>query len=205
MNKNSLLPTGSSTLEHNAAHTLSTIEHIPIPIRDLYNPLTCPLDLLPYLAWSFSADYWDHNWPEETKRHAVANAFHVHKYKGTISAIRRVVEPLGYLIRISEWWQNGDPSGTFRLVIGVLDIGITDEMYKELERLINDAKPRSRHLIGLSISLESKGQFYAVATCYQGEELTIYPYLAETITVSGGTQSTAAIHQIDLMEVTSYE
>lgn len=43
------------------------------------------------------------------------------------------------------------PAGTFRLDIGVLESGITEEMYLEMERLIADAKPASRHLIGLNI------------------------------------------------------
>lgn len=34
--------------------------------------------------------------------------------------------------------------GTFRIVVGVLEQGITEEMYQELERLVADAKPASR-------------------------------------------------------------
>ena len=48
--------------------------------------------------------------------------------------------------------------GTFRLDVGVLDTGITDAMFQEMERLIADAKPVSRHLTGLALYLESRGQ-----------------------------------------------
>lgn len=71
--------------------------------------------------------------------------------------MRRVVEPFGFLIRIIEWWQTGEAPGTFRLDIGVQDRGITEDTYLELERLISDAKPCSRHMIGMSINLQTSG------------------------------------------------
>ncbi|CNJ51544.1 phage tail fibers [Yersinia enterocolitica] len=126
----------------------------------------------------------------------------MHKHKGTIGAIRRVVEPLGYLIKVIEWWQTNETPGTFRLDVGVLETGITEEMYQELERLIEDAKPCSRHLVGLSINLDSSGSLYVAAASYSGDELTVYPYLPETITVTGEDYASAAVHIIDDLRVT---
>lgn len=153
MSDGRLLPVGSSPLEVAAAEACAEFARVPVPLCQLWNPQTCPLNLLPYLAWAFSVDRWDERWPEATKRSVVASAHFVHRHKGTISALRRVVEPLGYLIEVREWWQLNEIPGTFRLVVGVLETGITDEMYRELERMIADAKPASRHLIGLAISL----------------------------------------------------
>ena len=127
----------------------------------------------------------------------------MHKHKGTLGSIRRVVEPLGYLIRIVEWWKTGGEPGTFRLDVGVLDTGITEEMYNELERLITDAKPCSRHLIGLSINLDASGALPVAAACYSGDELTVYPYTPEIITVGGSGWTGAAVHLIDLTEVST--
>ncbi|HHA2000511.1 TPA: phage tail protein I, partial [Enterobacter kobei] len=93
----------------------------------------------------------------------------------TIGAVRRVVEPLGYLINVSEWWETNDPPGTFRLDIGVLETGITEEMYYEMERLIADAKPASRHLIGLTIIQDVPGNLYTGALTYDGDIITVYP------------------------------
>ena len=198
-----LLPTGSTALEVAAAEACAVIEHTPVPLRKLWNPQTCPVEMLPYLAWAWSVDRWDAKWPEATKRKVVAASAYVHRHKGTIGAIRRVVEPLGYLIRITEWWKTGDAPGTFRLDVGVLDTGISDEMYSELERLIDDAKPRSRHLIGLSINLDVTGGLPVAAASYDGDELTVYPYTPEIITVSGPGFCGAAIHIIDRMEVSA--
>ncbi|ALV92009.1 MULTISPECIES: phage tail protein I [Pantoea] len=196
-----LLPTGSSLLEVAAAEALSNLSTMNVPLRLLWNPYACPLVLLPYLAWAWSVDRWDTGWNEFTKRSVVAAARAVHQRKGTIGAIRRVVEPLGYLIRVIEWWKTNETPGTFRLDVGVLDTGITEEMYNELERMISDAKPLSRHLIGLSINLDSSGPFSVGAACYLGDELTVYPYIPETITVGGTGYTAVALHIIDLTEV----
>lgn len=196
-----LLPAGASALEVAAATACAEIARIPVPLRTLWNAQTCPVDLLPYLAWAWSVDRWDASWPEATKRSVVAASAYVHRHKGTIGALRRVVEPLGYLIRITEWWQTDETPGTFRLEVGVLDTGITEAMYHELERLIADARPCSRHLLGLSINLDVTGTQPVAATCYSGDELTVYPYFPETLIVTGEGYAGSALHVIDSMRV----
>ncbi|EKN5927809.1 phage tail protein I [Yersinia enterocolitica] len=200
MNKR-LLPVGSTPLEIAAAQACARMADIEVPLSKLWNADTCPLVLLPYLAWAWSVDRWDESWPEVTKRSVVKAAYTVHKRKGTIGAIRRVVEPLGYLIKMIEWWKTNETPGTFRLDVGVLETGITEEMYQELERLIDDAKPCSRHLIGLSINLDVNGTIPISAASYDGDEMTIYPYLPETITVSGQGYCGGVVHLIDDMRV----
>lgn len=198
---NNLLPPGSSALERRLAEACGDISTVPVPLRELWNPDTCPENLLPWLAWSFSVDRWDEAWSEVVKRQVVRDAYFIHRQKGTIAAVRRVVEPFGFLIRVIEWWQSGETPGTFRLDIGVQDQGITEETYQELERLIAGAKPVSRHLVGLSINLQTTGSVITGAASYQGDELTVYPYFAEAISVGGPAVSGAAIHLIDEMSV----
>ncbi|EIT7079804.1 phage tail protein I, partial [Escherichia coli] len=131
----------------------------------------------------------------------IRDAWLIHRHKGTISALRRAVEPLGYLIEVKEWWQLNEEPGTFRIVVGVLDQGITDEMHQELERLIADAKPVSRHLTGLAISLSVNGKIFVGTGCYHGDALTVYPYTPESIIVEGDYFSAPAIHLIDNLRV----
>ncbi|HAX2233649.1 TPA: phage tail protein I, partial [Escherichia coli] len=131
--------------------------------------------LLPYLAWAFSVDRWDRNWPEETKRQVIRDAWLIHRHKGTISALRRAIEPLGYLIRVSEWWEFDGEPGTFKVDVGTLDSGVTEEMYLEMERLIADAKPASRHLIGLNIIQDIPGYLYTGGVVCDGDVITVYP------------------------------
>ena len=199
-----LLPGNATELERNAAQALAQIQRVPIPLRDLWNPDTCPVELLPYLAWAFSVDRWSPAWPESAKRAAIRAAYFIHSRKGTIGALRRVVEPLGYLIEVRQWWQEvplGVP-GTFRLLIGVLDTGIDEAMYQELTFLIDDAKPLSRHLIGLAIGLEVRGRTYVGAAAVDGETLTVYPYAPGPIEVSSpAVLLGGGAHTIDTMSV----
>ncbi|EPN1312401.1 phage tail protein I [Enterobacter kobei] len=172
---NSLLPPSASDFMRNAEKVTEKITDIPVMLRTLWNADTCPVNLLPYLAWALSVDRWDKDWPEQTKRQSIRDAWLIHRHKGTIGALRRVVEPLGYIINVTEWWEANDPPGTFRLDIGLLESGITEEMYYEMERLIADAKPASRHLIGLNIIQDIPGYLYTGALTYDGDIITVYP------------------------------
>jgi phage tail P2-like protein len=198
-----LLPPSASQLEQLAAQALARIERVPIPIRDLVNPDRCPVDLLPYLAWAFSVDRWDSNWSEAAKRQVIKTSYYVHSRKGTIGALRRVVEPLGYLIEVLEWWQTvpeGVP-GTFAIKVGVLDTGITEEMYQELTWLIEDAKPLTRHLTGLAISLETQGALNIAVSLSEGDEIDVYPPVMRDIEVTGRFGVVGSEHSIDTLDV----
>lgn len=197
----SLLPLNSSLLERGIEAAID--EHTEIPLRTLYNPDTCPAHLLPWLAWAWSVDRWDNQWSEPIKRAAIRSAFYVHAHKGTIGALRRVVEPLGYLIDVSEWWETQPPGvpGTFKLEVGVLETGITEEMYLELAALIDDAKPLTRHLTGLAIGLGVTGQIYIGACQYDGEETDVYPPPQHDIEIAGHFSVSGGEHCIDTLDV----
>ncbi|WLG55489.1 phage tail protein I [Pseudomonas extremorientalis] len=198
-----LLPANSTPLERQAAQALAQIQRVPVPLRQLCNPNTCPVDLLPYLAWAFSVDRWDSKWTETAKRAAIRSSHYVHSRKGTIGALRRVVEPLGYLIEVLEWWQttpNGVP-GTFAIKVGVLETGITEEMYQELTWLIDDARPVTRHLTGLAISLETTGRINIFASTYDGDEIDVYPPVLRDIVTTGLIGAPGREHTIDTLDI----
>lgn len=174
MNK-SLLPPSVSNFMRSAEAGTQRVTNIPVDLRKLWTPDECPLALLPYLAWALSVDRWDKNWSEQVKRQVIKSAWVIHRQKATIAALYRAVEPLGYVIKVTEWWEVDDPPGTFRMDIGVLESGISEEMYFELERLIADAKPTSRHLIGLNIIQDVPGSLYTGCLTYDGSIITIYP------------------------------
>lgn len=171
----SLLPPGSSTLERRLAQACSGISDLNVPLRDLWNPWKCPAKFLPYLAWAFSVDRWEETWTETAKRQAVSDAFWIHQRKGTVAAVKRVIEGLGYSMTIEEWWEVADPAGTFRLEIDLNDIGITESMIYELERIIGDAKPVSRHISQLTLAASSRGYTSAGVAVFDGEIISIYP------------------------------
>jgi phage tail P2-like protein len=202
-NPATLLAPKSTALQRAIAQACAPLGDIPVPIRTLLNPDACPVSFLPHLAWAFSVDRWDDAWPEETKRAAIKSAYFIHRYKGTVAAVRRVVETLGYLVKIDEWWQTEPkgPRGTFALEVGVSDSGITDELRAELERLIEDAKPKSRHLTGLAISMKVGVTEHIAVGAYHGEELTVYPYLHGVIATTMRQGFAAIAHIVDTMTV----
>ncbi|MEI2830073.1 phage tail protein I [Pseudomonas mosselii] len=197
----SLLPVNSTQLER--AVEVTTDELTDIPLRTLYNPDTCPAHLLYQLAWAWSVDRWDDTWSEAVKRSVIRSAFFVHAHKGTIGALRRVVEPFGYLIEINEWWEQvprGTP-GTFGLKIGVSNGGIDEETYRELGLLLDDARPVSRHLTTLQISLETSGAFYVAGSLSEGDVLDVYPPAQRDIVVTGAIGRGGREHTIDTLDI----
>ncbi|EIW9291261.1 phage tail protein I [Klebsiella pneumoniae] len=172
---NSLLPPGSSALERRLAQACSGISDLNVPLRDLWNPWKCPAKFLPYLAWAFSVDRWEETWTETAKRQAVSDAFWIHQRKGTVAAVKRVIEGLGYSMTLEEWWKVADPAGTFRLEIDLNEIGITESMIYELERIIGDAKPVSRHISQLTLSASVYGAAYIGVGVVDGETISVYP------------------------------
>lgn len=172
-----LLPVGATALEKRAAEVLQQAVENPILIADLINPDRCPESFLPYLAWAYSVDKWDEAWTEEVKRLAIKQSYFIHQHKGTIAAVKRVIEPIGYLIDLKEWFNTkpqGKP-GSFSLTVEVPESGLNEQTYNELVRLINDVKPVSRHLTNLAIAISPTGLLHHQIGQQIGEIMTIYP------------------------------
>ncbi|EGZ47740.1 phage tail protein I [Neisseria wadsworthii] len=171
-----LLPSNASRLEK--ALSESAFDAVPLPLRDLWRPQHCPAGLLPYLAWARSVDSWSDDWQESEKRAVVASSFEVHRQKGTVGAIKRVVAALGYECKVTEWWQAGvnGRRGTFALQVFAAK-AVLPETYAELERLINETKALSRHLTGINIGVQTCGAVYVHAASLLGDATTVYPYL----------------------------
>lgn len=172
---NTLLPSSASAWMRCAEAATAKLSGITVAIRTLWTPTACPVDLLPYLAWALSVDWWDKNWPAEKKIASIQQSYWIHRRKGTRAAVRRVIEDMGFSATFAEWFDVGDEPGTFRLEIDLNDIGITEPMIYELERIIGDAKPVSRHISNLIISTASKGEIYIGCATPDGEIINVFP------------------------------
>ena len=109
-----LLPPNATAPERSMS--LAVNRAVAVPIKTLWSPETCPEAILPWLAWALSVDDWDASWTLEKKRAAVAESIEVHRHKGTIGALRRALERLGYEVEIDE--KTGE-AYTFRLLFKV--------------------------------------------------------------------------------------
>ena len=185
---NSLLPTSSTAwLRYTEAGT-SRLSAITVALRTLWTPTDSPVDLLPYLAWALSVDRWDKDWPAERKIAAIQRSYWLHRRKGTRGAVRRVVEDMGFSATFAEWFEVGDEPGTFQLEVDINEVELTAKTLAELNRLISDAKPVSRHPSQLNISAKVYGDIWVGSTLCSGDIISIYPadYEAEeNITYNG--------------------
>jgi len=199
----SLLPPNATPLERNLAAAGAAIAEIPIPIRDIGDSATCPTAVLPFLAWERSVDRWDPDWPEATKRAVIDAAFLVHQRKGTVGAIRRAIEPLGYRVRLVPWYEM-DPvgrRGTFAIQVEVGERGVAEDLHEEIARLIDDAKPLARHLTALTMQLETRGHLRIGGAPILGDIITVHPNLSHAVEVRGGLRHGGAFHVIDTLTV----
>lgn len=92
----SLLPPNRTPLE--AAVSATIAGSFPRPagaIAAVFDADSCPLDLLPFLAWELSVDLWDDDWSESTKRKACRDAYRLHALKTTLAGIREHVALTG--------------------------------------------------------------------------------------------------------------
>ncbi|MEH4264757.1 phage tail protein I [Klebsiella aerogenes] len=172
---NTLLPPSASAWMRGAEAATAKLSGITVAIRTLWTPTACPVDLLPYLAWALSVDRWDKNWPAEKKIASIQQSYWLHRRKGTRAAVRRVIEDMGFSATFAEWFDVGDEPGTFRLEIDVNEVGLTPKTLDELNRMIGDAKPVSRHLAQMTISTSTKGYAWIGGAICDGEIITVYP------------------------------
>lgn len=95
-----LLPPNATKQERDISLALDRLP--AVPIKTLWTPATCPEAQLPWLAWALSVDEWDAAWPVETKRQVIAASIEQHRKKGTVGALRRALQRLGYEVEIDE-------------------------------------------------------------------------------------------------------
>ena len=88
----SLLPPGAGIFEKvfsaALARRVASRLMLVAVLRTLWDPWRCPAEQLPYLAWAWSVDIWEEDWPELKKRQVVADARRLHRIKTTLAGIR---------------------------------------------------------------------------------------------------------------------
>lgn len=147
----SILPPNSLPLERALESVIAERFGIPVDVAALWNPQTCPAELLPWLAWGLSVDLWDADWSEAVKRAAIADAIPFQKRKGTPASLRLVLDRFDPLIRLVEWFDANpamDPH-RFRLELPLpdeSDVTYDEALVAALLRDIAAVKPVRSHM-----------------------------------------------------------
>lgn len=158
-----LLPPSASTAERAIETVIAErTTGIEAPISQLWDVDTCPIELLPFMAWAFSVEVWDHAWSEKVKRDVIRHSVEVHRMKGTRQSVALALGALGFRIDIVEGWEDGGAPHTFRLEAygdDVFDAGfqINAKLLDTVTRLIENVKPvRSQFTLRIGETFENQ-------------------------------------------------
>lgn len=111
----SLLPHNVTQLER-ALEAAADLGLDPDIIRDVADSARCPPNFLPWLAWAWKVDGWEAAYTDDQRRALIREAIPIHKTKGTVGAIRRVLKAVRVNADYKEWREipNAAPY-TFRI------------------------------------------------------------------------------------------
>lgn len=167
-------PTGTRALEASTAR----IGGVDTPLRALWDPYTCPIDILPWLAWALSMDAWKSYWTEAVKRERVAQAIAIQRRKGSVKSVYDVVRSFGADITLTEWWQMTPPATphTFDLSVVVTDTGTaptTADFVDDVITAVEHTKPvRSHFTFTQGVVAEGGVGIYACARAVTYRRIT---------------------------------
>jgi phage tail P2-like protein len=173
-----LLPYNATDQERELAETTARISNVPVVVREVWNPDTCPSNVLPWLAWAFSVDDWDSNWTDEQKRRVIKESVYSQRIKGTIGAVTRQLDALGYQIQILEWFQQS-PQGapyTFDVYITANQYPLAKKDFNKVLEVINTNKNLRSHLDKTQLIVKSTDNTTAGIVCGTGNEISLTNY-----------------------------
>ena len=154
-------------------------------IRDFWNPLKCPEELLPILAKYLGASGWDSSWKVEQKRKVCLNALVVNRKLGTVSALKRALKDLKLNVTIKEWWQDTGNDTTHQklkgqgLAIGEAELELQEneiiysqEQYDRIYKFIDEVKRLGLHL-KITKRFNLKGNIFTGGVLTQTNRITL--------------------------------
>jgi phage tail P2-like protein len=148
---------------------------VPTPLRELWDADSCPDALLPWLAWAYSLDEWNAGWTPAQQRAAIKQSVAVHRYKGTIGAVREALAALGFEAQVREWFNQtpeGDPY-TFLLQLNVDQEGFSLADLERMLEIVNTTKNLRSHLSEIVATVKTKAGPRVAAVAALGSETTV--------------------------------
>jgi len=169
---NSLLPPNATKFETNFEQSFSRISDVEIKTRSFNDPMSAPIEVLPFLAWEKSVDVWNKSWTEEQKRQTVSNAIRSHMQKGTIGALEKSLGSLGFKTTVQEWFnmQHIGKPYTFKLFIQTSSDPITSNDLKDLLKVVQKNKNLRSQMIASTLTVNSQLEIYTASAAHVGNE-----------------------------------
>ncbi|HGY9620355.1 TPA: phage tail protein I [Pseudomonas putida] len=170
----SLLPSNATYLER-ALEVARDQDLDADIIRGVADSARCPANFLPWLGWALKVEGWEAAYTDDQRRELIREAIPVHKTKGTVGAIRRVLKAVRVNADFKEWHQipNAAPY-TFQVTAWANDNRpgegsiISPQLEERLRALVDAAKnERSHYTFRLGARFDS-GLVAANASRLQG-------------------------------------
>lgn len=170
-----LLPINATDQERALSNAAARIGNVPTPLRDVWNPDTCPPELLAWLAWAFSVDQWDTNWTEAQQREFIKRSVEIHRYKGTIGAVQDALRALGVQAAVQEWFNQAPPGDpyTFRINLEADQVGVTEAAATALFAVVERTKNLRSHLTEVQLAVRSVDNSFMAAAAGIGHEISL--------------------------------
>jgi phage tail P2-like protein len=172
-----LLPHNATPQEVALDDATARVGDVPVVVRELWDPDTCPSALLPWLAWALSVDVWETEWTDDQKRAAIRPSIEVQQRKGTIGAVRAALAVSDISVQVLEWHRQA-PAGdayTYKLLIEALQ-GAPVASLAQIEDVIasvDRTKSLRSHLDTVEISTASTAGPYLAAAAGMGNEIVV--------------------------------
>ncbi|MEM7197991.1 MAG: phage tail protein I, partial [Pseudomonadota bacterium] len=154
-----LLPPNAPGQLRAQARQLARINTLPVNIKALWNPDTCPEEILPWLAWACKIEYWNPAWPVDRKRAVVKAAWQTHALKGTPQGIKTAVAAMGVNVDLRPWYHYGGPPATFEAMLwrNNQSKALDSDIIADVVGMITATKPVSKHFtLRLGAKMQSK-------------------------------------------------
>jgi phage tail P2-like protein len=142
-----LLPSNATSQERALALAAERASALPVLIRSLWDPKTCPAATLPWLAWALSVETWDPNWGIAQKREIVSNAIFSAKRKGTKKAVIEALASIGTAAVLREWFEMAPRGAPHTFTIDIVGNSSTVAQQRLIFSEINRTKPLRSHFV----------------------------------------------------------
>ena len=130
------------------------------------------------LAYDLHVDWYDYDYPIETKRKLLKNSVRVHQKLGTKYAVQSVLQDVYRTAKVEEWFEYGGRPYTFRIKIDIGNVGLSESTDSEIVNKMQFYKNLRSHCDGIYYSLSvEKADVKTAAMHGLGIKIKVKPLL----------------------------
>ena len=147
-----------------------------IHLNNIYTRINeLPEEILDILAYDLHVDWYEFDYPIDTKRAMIRDSVNVHRRMGTLYAVKTVLQSLFPEIGVQEWFEYSGTPYTFRVTLDISKMGMTIEQQKKIVRGVDMYKNARSHLDDIKYTAKTEGTFKIGAVQTLERSITVYP------------------------------